>query len=350
MRLALAVAMALLAVPATASASTVAVVLADSCAGDVACEKYGGGTPVPVTTFAGDPGEANAVTVAQDADEFVIADTGAPLSAKAPCRNVDAGTARCPVTRGEPAIRGLSLALGDGDDSAAVAGTTVETTFSGGPGDDQLTGGGENDQMDGGPGNDRMSGGGGFDELVYSSRTAPVIVDLASGGGEDGEADALSSFETLLGGSAADVLRGTGRADVIDGGAGPDVISGRSGDDDLFGNTGADRLSGGRGEDRLFGDPAQGDGIYTPVIKLRADRLSGGPGDDGLFDTGGRNVYIGGPGRDTLEGGAGRDTMRAGPGNDRIRARRGGRDRVDCGAGRDRARTDRRDTRRHCER
>jgi Ca2+-binding RTX toxin-like protein len=348
-RFALAIVLALL-FAQDASASTVSVVLADSCAGDVACEKYGGGTPVPVTTFSGDPGEANLVTVSEQGGEFLIRDSGGPLAAKAPCRNVDPSNARCPVTKGQPAIRGLSLALGDGDDTAAVGGTIVETTFSGGPGDDALMGGGENDQMDGGPGDDLMSGGGGFDELVYSARTAPVVVDLTSGGGEDGEADTVSSFETLLGGNAADILRGTASGEVIDGGTGADVIAGRGGDDDLFGNVGSDRLTGGRGNDRLFGDPAQGDGIYTPIIKFGRDRLSGGPGNDGLFDTGGRNTYSGGPGRDTIEGGSGRDAIAAGTGNDRIDTRRGGRDRVDCGGGRDRARTDARDTRRRCER
>jgi Ca2+-binding RTX toxin-like protein len=300
-RLALALVVAFVAAPATASASTVFVVRADSCAGDVACEKYGAGTPVPVTTFAADPGEENLVTVTQERDELLIRDSGGPLTAKAPCVAVGAGNARCPITRGRPGIRGVSLALGDGDDTAVVGGTRVEATISGGPGDDELIGGAENDQIDGGRGDDLLSGGGGFDELVYSSRSAPVVVDLGSGGGEHGEADVVSGFESLVGGAGGDVLRGTGRDDVIHGGAGADVIAGRGGDDDLFGGAGADRLSGG-------------------------------------------------PGRDRLEGGAGPDRMDAGGGNDRIRARGGGRDRVDCGCGRDRARTDRSDTRRRCER
>lgn len=352
MRLLLLVAVAALALPGAASAATVSVVFADSCAGDVACSKYGGGTPVPVTRFAGAAGEANRLTVSREGSEFVFRDVGAPLAAEAPCTSVDAATVRCPVTEGLPAIRGLSLSLGDGDDTATVTGNpVVETTMDGGPGADALTGGAENDQIDGGPGPDRMDGGGGFDDLVYVTRTAPVIVDLAVGrGGEAGEGDVMSGFETLVGGSGADGLRGSAADETLDGGKGADVLLGGGGNDALFGNVGADRLSGQGGNDRLFGDPAQGDDYYTPTIRLLPDRLDGGRGDDELYDTGGRNVFIGGPGADRLVGGKGRDTMRAGSGNDRIEARGGGADRVDCGPGRDRARTNGRDKRRRCER
>ena len=352
MRLVLAL-VVLLGLPASASASSASVVLADGCAGDAACQKYAGAPPVPVTTFEGGAGEANRVTVSRDGSELVLRDDGATLGAKEPCRSVDDHTARCPVTEGTGGVRGLALALGDGEDTAAIAGDPrVESTISAGLGDDTVTGGGGNDRIDGGPGDDRLAGGGGFDELSYTSRAAPLVVDLALGkGGEPGEADDLDGFETLLGGSGADVLRGSGADEVIDGGEGADAISGGGGDDALFGNVGADRLSGQDGDDRLFGDPAQGDDIYTPIIPLRADRLSGGRGDDVLSDTGGRNLYFGGPGKDVLEGGAGPDRMKGGSGNDRVLARGGGRDRVDCGAGpRDRARTDRRDTRRGCER
>jgi len=138
---------------------------------------------------------------------------------------------------------------------------------------------------------------------------------------------------------------------VLDGGDGDDRAHGGGGDDVLFGGVGADRLFGERGDDQLLGDPDQGDDYYTPLIRLRADRLSGGRGDDALYDTGGRNLYLGGPGRDVLEGGTGLDVMRAGTGADFVDSEGGRADRVDCGAGVDRARTDRRrDTRRRCER
>jgi len=342
----------LMALPGAASASTVSVFLADGCQGDVACSKYGGAPPVPVTSFLGGPGEANSVTLSRDGEELVVRDDGAAVRAEAPCRAVDEHTARCPVTNGAGGLPGMSAALGDGDDVLSISGDLgVETSLAGGEGKDVIQGGPGNDEVDGGTGGDRLHGGGGFDVLSYATRTAPVRVNLATeSGGEVGEDDAVVHFEVVIGGKGDDVLSGAGIAETIDGGLGDDALRGRGGDDALFGGEGADRLSGQAGDDRLFGDPGQGDGYYTPIIRLRADRLDGGSGDDELYDTGGANTYLGGPGRDNLEGGAGRDRMDAGAGRDRVFARGGGRDRIDCGGGRDRARTDRRDTRRRCER
>ncbi len=351
MRLALALAV-LLALPASASASKVSVVMADGCQGDVACSKYGGAPPVPITTFEGAPGEANRVTVARDGDEFVVRDDGAVLTADAPCRNTDARGARCPVTEGFQGLHGFAAALGDGDDVLGILGDLqVDTSLSGGDGGDAIEGGAEPDEIDGGPGADRLLAGGGEDVLSFATRAAPVTVDLATGAaGEAGEGDEVSGFEVSVGGAGADVLRGASGAETLDGGDGADVLRGRGGDDAIFGGTGADRLAGQAGDDRLFGDPGQGDGVYTPIIRLLPDRLDGGAGDDALYDTGGRNVYLGGPGADLLEGGEDADRMSGGAGPDRVFARGGGRDRVRCGTGRDRARTDRRDTRRSCER
>lgn len=105
-----------------AAASTVSVALADSCNGDAACEKYAAGHPVPVTVFAGLPGEANRLTLSRVGETFVFRDAGAALAAVAPCTAVDANTARCPATAGEGGIPGLGLSLGDGDDEAVLMG------------------------------------------------------------------------------------------------------------------------------------------------------------------------------------------------------------------------------------
>src|SRR5215218_1246487 len=333
MRLALAW-LLLLALPASASASKVSVLMADGCQGDVACSKYGGAPPVPITTFQGAPGEANRVSVSRARDDFLVRDDGAALTAEAPCSAVDEHTVRCPVTQGFQGLHGFAAALGDGDDTLGIAGDMrVETELSGGDGADAIEGSAGNDAIDGGPGDDRLLGGGGHDELSYATRTAPVTVDLGRGtGGGAGETDAVGGFEVLVGGRGGDVLRGAAGDEVLDGGEGADVLRGRGGDD------------------RLYGDPAQGDDYYTPIIRLLPDRLDGGAGDDVLSDTGGRNTYRGGPGADVLEGGVGRDLMLGGAGRDRVRARRGGRDRVHCGSGLDWARTDRRDSRRSCER
>src|SRR5829696_9340536 len=97
MRLALAW-LLLLALPASASASKVSVLMADGCQGDVACSKYGGAPPVPITTFEGAPGEANRVSLSRAGSAFVVRDDGALLTAEAPCSAVDEHSARCPVT------------------------------------------------------------------------------------------------------------------------------------------------------------------------------------------------------------------------------------------------------------
>jgi Ca2+-binding RTX toxin-like protein len=302
---------------------------------------------VPVTLFAAGAGEANRVTASRDGAELVFREDGAPLTAQAPCRAAAPAIVRCPVTDDEPGIRGLSVSLGDGDDSATVTGSLgVGTTMDGGAGDDTLAGGGDGDQLDGGPGADRLLGGEGFDELVYVTRTEGVSVDLAAGRGPEG--DVLSGLEAVVGGSGRDRLKGSAVDEVLDGGGGADRIEGGGGDDALFGGVGRDALYGQGGNDLLSGDPPQGDDYYTPIIPLLADRLDGGRGDDVLSDTGGRNVYVGGPGDDELKGGDGRDTMRAGLGRDRVEARGGGRDTIDCGPGRDRARTDARDRERRC--
>ena len=317
------------------------------------CEKYQAGFPVPVTSLAAAPGEANRVTITREGEEFVLTDAGAPVVALAPCTQVDASTVRCPFTAGIDDIAGLAIDAGDGADEVTITGDPgAESVLAGGLGDDAITGGEGNDTIDGGPGDDRLAGGGGLDTLTYARLDDGVEVDLRTGsGGVAGETDTVSGFGTLIGGAGADVLLGSGADERIDGGPGADTVEGRAGDDDLFGSRGPDVLRGGAGEDRLFGDPFQGDGFYTPIIRLADDRLEGDAGDDVLRDTGGRNTFIGGSGRDRIEGGAGRDRVRAGSGDDGIFVRGGSRDTVDCGAGRDRARTDRgKDTRRRCER
>ena len=83
-RLVLAVLITFAALTGPAGAATVSVITASSCNGDVACEKYAGGMPVPVTVFAGAAGEANRLTVGRDGDDFVFRDDGAPVEAQAP--------------------------------------------------------------------------------------------------------------------------------------------------------------------------------------------------------------------------------------------------------------------------
>jgi hypothetical protein len=364
----------LAALPAAASGSTARIVVKDSCNGDLACSKYNGGTPLPIVTYVATAGEANRVAVARTGDAITISDPGAAIAAEAPCQAVDPHQVTC-TSPGPVGISGFDAQLADGDDTLSIAGSLgTASTLDGGHGSDTLTGGPDDDTLDGGPGADRLDGGAGEDVLSFNARSAGVMVDVASGRSSDG--DSFTSLEAVLGGAGADRLLGGPGPDVFRGGPGNDTLRGRGGDDTLSGELGADRLEGGAGADLLSGDPLQGDGYYTPIIKLRRDVLRGGSGDDLLSDTGGSNLLVGGSGDDLLrggvgadrllgasgvdqiEGGAGRDTLRGGAGldrfaggagADRIFARDGLPERVACGRGRDTARVDAKDRVRACE-
>jgi Ca2+-binding RTX toxin-like protein len=254
---------------APARASTVSVFQADSCNGDVACDKYAAGHPVPVTVIAGAPGEVNRITVTRMGDTWLVRDDGAPLS----------GCTVCPVTPGEGGIAGLRIQLGDGDDTLMLA-TGQDTIVDAGDGADTVAGGPEDDTVDGGPGADRLAGGRGDDVLTFAGRRDPLRIDAGTGWSSDG--DAFRSFTTIVGGERGDVIRGSAGADVLEGGPGDDRLYGRGGGDALLGGTGSDRLAGDAGNDLLIGDPPQGDGYYTPIIRLGHDRLDCGPGRDSV--------------------------------------------------------------------
>ena len=303
----------LAALPATASASTAKVVIGDTCGADLACSKYGGGQPSPIVTYVASPGEANRLTVTRDGRALILADPAAAVAAEAPCRVLDAHTASC--DGGKPTPLGadsVSVQLGDGDDAVTIApGVRIVTSLFGQAGDDVLAGGDVDAVFDGGPGADRVDGRSARDVLSFTGRREGVTVDLAAGRTSDG--DVLTGIETVWGGDGPDRLLGGRGADVITGGPGADVLRGRGGNDVLSGDVGADVVDGGAGNDTLSGDPVQGDGYYTPIIRLS---------------------------RDVLRGGSGRDV---------ILARDGRRDRVACGSGRDLAHIDKKDRVRACE-
>src|SRR5207247_9099259 len=110
---------------------------------------------------------------------------------------------------------------GAGDDS--LTGGSGADALAGGDGADTLGGGDGDDSLDGGRGADTLGGGNGTDLADYSSRTAPVTVDLAatSGAGEAGENDrVLDDVEGATGGAGNDRLLGDAGAHVLTGGAG----------------------------------------------------------------------------------------------------------------------------------
>jgi hypothetical protein len=129
--------------------------------------------------------------------------------------------------------------------------------------------------------------GDGQDVLSFTDRTTGVTADVAAGRTSDG--DTFADVETVWGGDGPDRLLGGPGPDNLFGGAGADTVRGAGGGDTLSGGLGADRLDGGEGHDLLSGDPQQGDGYYTPRVRLSRDVLRGGPGDDELLDSGGAN-------------------------------------------------------------
>ena len=162
---------------------------------------------------------------------------------------------------------------------AALAGVdAIDTTLTGGDGDDVLVGGAGDDTIIGSDGNDSLSGGEGIDTADYSTASSGVAVDLQAGTATKGAgADSLSGIENVIGTDAKDTLTGDAGANILSGGASADTLDGGAGNDTLLGGEGRDDLIGGDGNDTLLG---------------------GGGGD----------TLIGGAGDDVLDGGAGSDT------------------------------------------
>lgn len=285
----------------------------------------------------GAPGERNRVTVTGGREALVIRDTGAPLTAGAGCRALDAHTAEC--RRSYLPLKRASLHGGDGDDVLVDAAPGISGALIGGPGDDELRGN-DSQSQDGGEGADRLvggtradtlqggagrdvvhagrgadrvlgdpagaagwadvlDGGAGADTVSYEDRATAVTVDLEATGaqGGHGEGDLLSGFESVTGGDGSDLLRGTDGPNTLVATNGDDVLVGRGGPDYMLGSSGDNRLEGGPGDDWLDGV----DGSDTYV---------GGPGDDRLVlflssywdaDHDARATASCGPGRDLVD-------------------------------------------------
>jgi len=201
---------------------------------------------------------------------------------------------------------------------------------------------------DGGP--DFLFRGEGFDEgeidLVFTDgedETARVVfteatfadVDVVTGGDfdDDGNTELLlreevtgdlalyqavggdAGSETLLGGSANDLIAGRNGDDQLFAGAGDDILLGDDGDDCLVAGDGDDQADGGDEADSLFG----GDGMHVLDGDSGNDDIFGGFGDDSLRSGNGTDILEGGPGEDYLRAGSfGFDVMRGGPGDEVI--------------------------------
>jgi RTX calcium-binding nonapeptide repeat (4 copies) len=256
------------------------------------------------------PGEANRIEVARVGDHTIrVSDTGAVVTAIAPCEALDVHTAVCATQFPYAA----DVHAGDMDD--VVRGQLRLTKADGGPGDDtleiirgggRLNGGGGHDRLIGGPkpdalvdgdtsdahDGDLLDGRGGRDWVSYENRTEPVRVDLADDApdGEPGEGDIIRSVESALGGAGGDYLAGGSGHSRLWGYGGADRLLGRGGRDLIYGGSGNDRLLGGKNADELNGDSG-------------ADRFYGGAGADRHYDgKPGGDWHACGPGLDEIEG------------------------------------------------
>lgn len=149
------------------------------------------------------------------------------------------------------------LVTGGAGKEALYGGTGIDT-LRGGPGDDFLDGEAYNTDPDPPVEADTIDGGSGRDLVSYTSRNAPVRVDLGAGGpaGAVGENDTLSNVEDVDGGRDDNVLIGDdgpnrlSGSGVIEGSL--DRLEGRGGDDVLRGNDGPNELLGGDGDDEFL--------------------------------------------------------------------------------------------------
>lgn len=154
--------------------------------------------------------------------------------------------------------------------------------------------------------------------------------------------------DTLIGGTAADVILGRGGGDGLVGGTGADTLLGGGGGDVLWGQgsqpldftqddnlilggagadlvfagLGRDTILGGPGDDRLFGGFDSSPFSQGGAGKLNSDDgpdlILGGAGDDVIDGNGGGDTVLGGPGDDTIRGAFGADVIAGGPGGDRF--------------------------------
>ncbi|MBE2318844.1 hypothetical protein DVA67_022910 [Solirubrobacter sp. CPCC 204708] len=333
-------------------------------------------------TFAGAPGERNALTLSEQADGALrFSDDGASITVHPPgCTRVDVRAVSCPPAPVRVALADgndtfglhrvgaafpLTVDGGDGDDQLTGDILAKDKTFLGGPGNDLLDGASGNDVLRGGAGNDilwgdagadQLHGEDGDDQLKPDNGKAPAPDFVDGGPGIDKIDDwvelAASTYPRLnvtLDGVADDGRPGEGD-NIVNVEKAEPKVSGHfvltDGPDDWYVmanlDSGASTILAGGGNDRIVGEDA-------------AETIDGGAGDDYL--EGGRrsDVLRGGPGRDLIVADESEITCVWGPdsclifGDDVIDARDGERDEINCGPGTDRLTADPVDAHLGCE-
>jgi len=379
----LAALLALVALPSSAHAATVA---------------YGGaGTSLE---YAAGAGEANRLAVTVAAGQIVFSEDGGVLiaEAEADCDGGGTPTVSCVIEHvpGSP-VAAISVVLDDLDDELVLGvppdifvsadggagpdtldarptaaplvafGSAGDDRMFAGAGSSTLVGGDDEDTMTGGPagalthfymgslpdGADVLAGGAGLDVAEYDGRLGPMTLsaDGVANDGEAGEGDDIRpSVEGIQGGARADTIIASGVVDAqLSGYGGDDRIFGAGGDDILFGGLDDDTLVGGPGDDTAAAGDNRGVAIGGGQLDGGADQFRGGTGFDvaeyttraggvtvtlndlpgdgeaGEGDDIGADVegVIGGRGADSLTGNAGAQRFSGGSGGDTIDPRAG---------------------------
>jgi Ca2+-binding RTX toxin-like protein len=177
-----------------------------------------------------------------------------------------------------------------------------------------------------------LNGGAGIDTADYSIQTQAVVVTLNAATAANVTvggtlADTVANIESVIGGSANDVMVGDARANRLVGYGGADTLTGGAGADVLIGGAGLDVLDGGLGSDRVdYGAETAAvvailNGATAATITVggvNADTvrniecITGGSGADTLTGDGLRNQLRGGTGADILNGKLGSDLLSGG--------------------------------------
>ena len=155
----------------------------------------------------------------------------------------------------------------------------------------------------------------GFDDLVITSESDGVVIDLSEFGGGiikiEGIAFTDLSAEDFVFQSREGWIEDTDGTNWVQGTTENDTIDGGTGDDYVFGREGDDVLFGGEGNDRLYGDLEGQTGNDEIYAGAGNDKAFGGAGDDTLYGGTGDDYLDGGTGNDDLHGGEGSDTLYA---------------------------------------
>ena len=117
--------------------------------------------------------------------------------------------------------------------------------------------------------------------------------------------DGSEGDDTILGGSANELIQGYQGDDELFGGEGDDTVFGQGGDDLLVGNAGNDMLCSGDGDDFISGQR----GADFIEGQEGDDWISADYNDDRAFGNEGNDTIIGGRNNDAVLGNAGDDVL-----------------------------------------